>query len=187
MFKARNGSPLERGIGVCLNNPKKDPPLLHHYLSRPLQGGEFCAPDKCRIGFLFLLLFFWGCASHDKNVNISVSLIDSNRSLKITGFDKMVINDIGRDSDSDSEAWQALLPVYKMPADTDLKDYQPVQPGKYKIADSVVVFTPDTAFKKGQAYFLRYFQYGDINDAWQFIRERKRPGSLKYKDLLFRY
>jgi hypothetical protein len=114
-----------------------------------------------------------------------VSLIYSNRSLKIAGFDKMIINDIGRDSTS--EAWQELLPVYKMPADTDLKDYQPVQPGKYKVADSIVIFTPDTTFKKGQVYFLRYFQYGDIKDAWQFIRERKRPGSLKYKDLLFRY
>ena len=132
-----------------------------------------------------LLVFCLGCSPKQANINIKIALTNSSRSLKITGFDKLIIADIGRDTAS--EAWQALLPVYKMPIDTDLKDYQPVQPGKYIIADSAVIFTPDTAFKKGQTYFLRYFQYGDIKDAWQFIRERKRPGSLKYKDLLFRY
>lgn len=132
-----------------------------------------------------MIIIFSGCASHPPEFHVTVKLTGDNKSILIGGFDKAVIADIGRDSTS--EAWQALLPVYKMPADTDMKDYQPVQPGKYKIADSFVVFTPDTAFKKGQAYFLRYFQYGDIKDAWQFIRERKRPGSLKYKDLLFRY
>ena len=112
-------------------------------------------------------------------------MADSNRSLKISGFDKAIITDIGRDTNN--EAWQSLLPVYKMPSDTDMKDYQEVQPGNYKVDDSVVVFTPDTAFVKDQAYFLRYFRHDEGISALQYIRDKKRPGSLSYKDLVFSY
>src|SRR5580658_3511222 len=102
---------------------------------------------------LLLILLWFGCLNHPSAVIIKVSLTDSNRSLQISGFDKEVINDIAQNS-ADS-AWQALLPVYKMPVDTDMKDFQNTQPGKYAVKDSLVIFTPDTAFKKGQVYFVR--------------------------------
>lgn len=137
------------------------------------------------IGILFLLLLCLGCTHHAPVVDIKISLTDSNRSLKISGFDKAVIADIGRDTANG--AWQSLLPVYKMPLDTDMKDYQNVQPGNYKAADSVVIFTPDTSFKKGQPYFLRYYSHTEGANAWQYIRDKKRPGSLSYKDLVFSY
>ena len=126
-----------------------------------------------------------GCSSHPKPVDVKINLTDSNRSLKIAGFDKLIIAEIGRDTNN--EAWESLLPVYKMPSDTDMKDYQNVQPGKYEVKDSLVVFTPDTAFKKGQAYFLRYFRHDEGASAWQYIKQKKRPGSISYKDLVFRY
>lgn len=134
---------------------------------------------------IFLLLICVGCTHYPPKIVVKVSLTDSNRAIKISGFDKAIIADIGRDTSGD--AWESLLPVYKMPADPDLKDYQNVQPGKYKVADSVVVFTPDTLFKKGQSYFLRYYQHTEGVDAWQYIKDKKRPGSLSYKDLVFRY
>jgi hypothetical protein len=137
------------------------------------------------INLLLAIVFCVGCSSHPKPVDVKISLTDSNRSLKITGFDKLIIGEIGRDTNN--EAWQSLLPVYKMPADTDMKDYQNVQPGKYEVRDSLVIFTPDTAFKKGQAYFLRYFRHDEGTSAWQLIREKKRPGSISYKDLVFSY
>ena len=136
-------------------------------------------------GLFLIILFCMGCAHRPNKFNIAISLTDNNRSLKIIGFDKAIIAEIGRDSSND--AWQALLPIYKMPADTGLKDYQDAQPGKYTIADSLVVFTPDTSFKKGQIYFLRYYLYQEGADVWQYIRDKKRPGSLSYKDLLFKY
>ena len=134
---------------------------------------------------IFATLFCLGCSRHDKAINVRISLSDNNRSLKISGFDKAIITDIGRDSSND--AWQSLLPVYKMPSDTDMKDYQQVQPGNYKANDSVLVFTPDTAFNKGQVYFLRFFEHHEGASALQYIRDRKRPGSLSYKDLVFSY
>jgi len=139
-----------------------------------------------KIAILFLaIIIYAGCSNHHKPVDVKISLTNSNRSLKIAGFDKLIIAEIGRDTNN--EAWESLLPIYKMPTDTDMKDYENVQPGEYIVQDSLVVFTPDTAFKKGQAYFLRYFQHDQGASAWQYLREKKRPRSLSYKDLVFSY
>lgn len=134
---------------------------------------------------LLAAMLCFGCTHKSGKINIVTSLVDSNRSLKISGFDRAIIGDIGRDTTIG--IWQSLLSVYKMPADTDLKDYQDAQPGSYKVRDSVVVFTPDTPFKKSQAYFLRYYQYDKVTDAWDYIKYKKRPGALSYTDLIFKY
>ena len=133
---------------------------------------------------LLLSLFILGCTTRS-NTNISISLIDSNHSLQISGFNKMIIDDISRDTSS--EAWRSLLPIYKMSVDTDMKDFQNAQPGKYKVAGNEVIFTPDTPFRKGQEYFLRTFDYSGAKDAWDFVREQKGKGSSVHKDLLFKY
>jgi len=133
---------------------------------------------------ILIVLFCFGCSTRKPELNIKVALADSNRSVKIAGFDKEVINDIAQTADS---AWEVLLPVYKMPVDTDMKDFQNAQPGKYVVEDSLVIFTPDTAFQKGQVYFVRTFDYNQAKDAWAFVREQKQKGAVGHKDLLFKY
>ncbi len=132
-----------------------------------------------------MLLLGFGCTNQPNKINIAINLTDSNHSVSVKGFDKAVIDDIGRDTDK--SVWQGLLPVYKMPPDTDLKDFQSPQPGAYIVKDSIVVFKPDTPFKKGQAYFLRYYPHNEGTDAWQYIRDHKRPGSQGHTDLIFKY
>lgn len=134
---------------------------------------------------LLLLLVLTGCTSHAPELRVTVKLLDSNRSIQIAGFDSAVIDDIGRDTTAG--VWQNLLPVYKMPADTDMKDFQQAQPGKYRVKDSLVVFIPDTPFRKGQAYFLRYFDYQGVKHAWQVIGGKNRLGAAKHRDLVFSY
>jgi hypothetical protein len=134
---------------------------------------------------LLLLLVLVGCTSPAPEMHVIVRLSGDNRSVAIAGFDKAIIDDIGRDTAA--SAWRSLLPIYKMPTDTDMKDFQEVQPGKYVVRDSLVVFTPDTAFKKGQTYFLRYFDYQGIKHAWQIIDEKKRLGAAKHRDVVFSY
>lgn len=135
---------------------------------------------------LFLVVIICvGCSSRPKPVDVKINLTNNSHSLKIAGFDKLIIAEIGRDTNN--EAWESLLAIYEMPADTDMKDYQNVQPGKYVVQDSVVIFTPDTAFKKGQTYFLRYFRHEQGTGAWQLVREKKRLGNVSYKDLVFSY
>src|ERR1700759_3659260 len=85
----------------------------------------------------FLLLFCCACSQKAKTPVVHISLADNNRAIKFTGLDNAIVSEINRDTTRD--VWQTLLPVYKMPADTDLKNYQPVQPGAYTVKDSVVV------------------------------------------------
>lgn len=135
---------------------------------------------------IFFLLICLGCKSKaPETAPIHIMLADSDHSLTIKGFDPSIIADIGRDTAN--SAWPSLLPVYKMPADTDLKDFQNAQPGTYLVKDSIVVFTPDTPFKKGQVYFVRYYQHSQNSDALHYIRDKKRTGALRYKDLIFSY
>ena len=133
---------------------------------------------------LLLIVFCLGCTQKPDKISVSIGLIDSNHSLKISGFDKAIIDDIGRDT---SDVWQSLLPVYKMPADTDMKDFQNAQPGHYIIKDSLVVFTPDTPFAKGKTYFLRYYNYSGSKDALQYVQKKKGTGGSSHKDLFFKY
>jgi len=137
---------------------------------------------KSAIAIIFL---FCSCAGRVSENRIVMKLSDSNRSITISGFDKAIINDIARDTDTN--VWQGLLPVYKMPVDTDDKDFLTAQPGKYVVKDSLVVFTPDTAFKKGQVYFLRFFDYGDTKTAWQLLQAMEKPGTIRHTDLRFSY
>jgi len=129
-----------------------------------------------------LLLFCIGCETKQAVAPINIALVNNNRSLKITGLDNAILQDIARDT---SNHFENLMPVYRMPADTDMKDYQPIQPGKYLVKNSAVVFTPDTAFAKGQVYFMRYYQY-DGGSVWDFVKGKRSATKLRYIDLIFK-
>ncbi|WP_214073788.1 hypothetical protein [Mucilaginibacter sp. dw_454] len=134
--------------------------------------------------YIFLLLFFcWGCRHEPPASAVHISLIDSNRSLKIVGIDPVILNDIDRDS---IKNWQSLFSISRLPADTDLKDYQPTQPGRYLVNNGAVVFTPDTPFVKQRTYFLRYYNYAGNKSIWDYVRGRTKPGQLHYTDLIFK-
>lgn len=134
---------------------------------------------------LLLLLILAGCTSQVPEMQVAVKISPDTHSILISGFDQAIIDDIGRDTVTG--VWQNLLPVYKMPVDTDMKDFQVAQPGKYLVKDNLVEFTPDTPFRKGQTYFLRYFDYQGIKHAWQIINGKKRLGAPKHQDLVFSY
>lgn len=146
-------------------------------------------PKQVQYGLRFMLLIITsifycaGCSNEPKPSVIHIRKINE-RTVKITGLDNAIIQDIARDSSG--SAWQALVPVYKMPADTDLKNYQPVQPGTYHVKDNSVIFTPDTPFAAHQTYFVRYYKYDTANKASDFIMGRNRPGGLHYSDLVFK-
>jgi len=134
--------------------------------------------------YIIFLLLIVGCASKSNKATIKISLKDSN-SLKITGIANDILQEINRDS-ATTAVWQSLIPVYRMHKDTDLKDYQPPQPGKYVVTDSAVVFTPDTPFKKQQLYFLRFYKYDMGNDMLEYMQHRKKLGQVTYTDLIFK-
>lgn len=130
-----------------------------------------------------LLLLCCSCTPQPHAPTIRIISI-KNKSIKFTGLDYAIISEINRDSVQ--EMWTSLLPVYRMPADTDMKDYQPVQPGVYQLRDSAVVFTPDTPFIKGQSYFVRCFQYSQDNATMSYLQGKKKLGKAPFVDLVFK-
>jgi hypothetical protein len=132
---------------------------------------------------IIILLIGVGCKRKDNTPAIQISLIDSNKTLKISGLDYAIVQDINRDTTIN--VWQNLIQVYRMPADTDMKDFQPIQPGKYMVKDSAVVFVPDTPFKPHQTYFMRYYRYDKGSTAWDYIKNHQKPGKKQYQDLIF--
>lgn len=132
---------------------------------------------------LIILLFCLGCSSKPKAPVIQIALVDSGRSLKITGLNYSVMQDVNRDSTNN---WENLLEVYHMPADTDMKDFQPAQPGKFLLKDSALVFNPDTPFAQNQSYFLRYYRYNETGDIWSFIKAERKAGKVNHIDLIFK-
>jgi len=133
---------------------------------------------------LFLLIICcYACKSKTANT-IQISLADSGHTLKFNGLDPSIIGEISRDTAVN--IWQSLIPVYKMPADTDMKDFQTAQPGKYLVSGSTVLFTPDTPFAKQQTYFIRYYRYADGNSLLDYLKKQKKLSVPQYTDLPFK-
>jgi len=137
--------------------------------------------NKYLIAIIFII---GGCTPAKHPAAVSISLINNGQSVQFKGLDYVVMQDIGRDTNKD--IWQSLVPVYRMPADTDMKSYQPVQPGRYLLKDSVVVFTPDTPFVKGQTYFVRNYRLGEGAALIDYIKSRSQPRKVRFIDLIFK-
>jgi hypothetical protein len=133
--------------------------------------------------YLLFLLFCLGCGDKAKVTSIHISLTNNKQSLKIMGIDPVIMQDINRDTVS---AWQSLFAIYRMPADTDLKNYQPVQLGKYQLKNNAVIFTPDTPFTQPQTYFLRYYNYEGNKSVWDYIQGKTHVSQLHYNDVNFK-
>ena len=132
--------------------------------------------------YIFILLSF-ACKQKTQQPAVRISLTNGQKSLQVKGFDAVILGEISRDSSI--EAWQSLIPVYRVPADTDLKSYQPVQPGSYQLKDSSVIFTPDTPFVKGQNYFVRSYNLSG-KTLGDYVKGSTRPGQLHFTDLIFK-
>lgn len=138
-------------------------------------------PDMRKL-LIFCLLI---AACKPRPVNHIHVQTDKNGSLKFSGIEYQAIAE--NSQDTSASVWQAVLPVYKMPVDTDMKDYQPTQPGKYKADGQNIVFTPDTPFIKGQLYFVRCYDAPGSMDALTVVKNRGRIGKMPYIDLIFKY
>ncbi len=133
---------------------------------------------------IIIVLLIAGCTPVKHPAAVQVSLVNNGQSVQFKGVDYAVMQDIARDTNKD--VWQSLVPVYRMPADTDMKNYQPVQPGRYLLKDSVVIFTPDTPFVKGQTYFVRNYRLGEGAALIDYIKSRSQPGKVRFIDLIFK-
>jgi hypothetical protein len=138
---------------------------------------------------LFLCLFILSCFACKHKAVHGITAVCTPDSLIIKGLDGEPIDALGNDSVTTTADWQTLIPIYKMPADTSLKDYQPMQPGQYAIGgenNDEVIFKPDTPFSKGQTYFVRCYDFAQGSSLTDHILRHSKMGQHSYTDLIFK-
>lgn len=134
---------------------------------------------------LIILLLITSC-KNKPTVDAHLSVDKKSGSVNVMGLDAVTLQGIKRDS-IPLKGWQALFPVYAMPADTGLRNYQSPLPGRYAITDNTILFTPDTDFKAGRTYFARYYNYDIPINAPDLILHRRVLGRGVYTELIFKY
>jgi hypothetical protein len=138
--------------------------------------------------FVFFIAICAGCrsASISENDNTRIGLSKDSQTVFVSGLDYSVLQELKKDS-LPLEAFQRLFPVYRMPADTDMKDYQNEQPGIYQITDSLITFKPDTAFKKHQTYFARFYGHSTGNTPAKLAQGKGNLKAPKFTEEIFKF
>jgi hypothetical protein len=128
--------------------------------------------------FLPLLLLLAAC--NNQSAVILKASFANDTILNISGIDNATLSKLGNDAPA---ILQQLVQVYRMPTDTDMKDYQPQQPGAYILKGDKLYFVADTPFVEGARYFLRYYEYesGGICD---LIKFGHKPGDSRYTEIM---
>jgi len=131
------------------------------------------------------LLFFicLGCVKKPNPQQLKVNVLNAN-TISFSNIDYNTLANLRQDS-LNMAGWQAILPVYRMPADTDMKDYLKPQPGKYAFNKDVLVFFADTPFQKHKQYFARYYRLHDDSSVWDLIKGKWKRGTPQYVECIF--
>ena len=135
----------------------------------------------------FFMLFCIACnnqANQDSPINIHLG--KDSQSIVISGLDYATLQELKKDSLS-LENFQSLFPVHRIPADTDMADLQPEQPGTYLVTDSILTFSPDTAFKKHQQYFARFYGNGTNFTSSNLIRSKTNLKGQNFTQRVFKF
>ena len=132
---------------------------------------------------LFAVILLAACSNRRQSA-VVLSVADGQ--VKATGISDVDLQGMKRDT-MPASAWVSLFPVYAMPADTDMKNYQRPVSGKYRLTDNAVTFTPDTPFIKGKTYFARYYFYNKPISTWDLVFRRRKIGRAPYAELIFKY
>ena len=139
---------------------------------------------------LWLVFFVIICSCHSAGVNgydtTHITLSHDSQQVCVSGIDYSVLQQFKKDSLT-TEAFQRILSVYRMPADTDMKDYQNEQPGVYHITDSLITFKPDTPFKKCQTYFARFYGHAMGNTPTDLAQGKGNLKAPKFTEVVFKF
>jgi hypothetical protein len=80
-----------------------------------------------KLSYIIPFLLALACTPAKHPAAMQVSLVNNDKSIQFKGLDYVVMQDIARDTNKD--VWQSLVPVYRMPADTDMKTTNPSSRG----------------------------------------------------------
>ncbi|NCD69480.1 hypothetical protein [Mucilaginibacter agri] len=130
-----------------------------------------------------LCLICCGCVKKDNQQAFGVKVMGAN-AIGFNNVDYNALANLQQDSLTTAQ-WQAILPVYRMPADSDMKDFQQPQPGRYQLKDSTLVFLADTPFRQHSRYFARYYRLHDDSNVWTLLKGKWKHSTPQYTECTF--
>jgi hypothetical protein len=134
---------------------------------------------------IMISLLLAGCTAANQHQQLRVS-VKNDSLIQISGMEANTLAGLAADSLS-VEQWQQLLPVYPMPADTDMKDFAQPCPGRYFIKSAQVAFVADTPFAKGKMYFVRSYQFhDDSGSGWDIFKSKWKSRKPQYQEVIFK-
>lgn len=122
-------------------------------------------------------------ACRQKSTSVQLALSKDSQSVTVTGLSETELNGITRDS-MPMEAWQALLAVTRADT-TDTATFNPIIDGRYSIANHLIIFTPNAAFKKELRYKARFYLLNDDSGPLDMILKHRQLGQPGYIELKF--
>ena len=123
-------------------------------------------------------------AQKDKTTVVEFALAADSGSLMLKNFDYAILHNLKTDSIS-QKGLQDVFPVFRMPADTDMKDLAKTMAGNYTVGDSTITFKPDTPFKKHCLYFARFYSGGLANSQQALVQSTANLTTQKYREFRF--
>jgi hypothetical protein len=134
-----------------------------------------------KITFISVLIFFLniiviGCRSAGNDLEaskISIKLNTDSTSIGLEGLESSVISDL-RTAGLKTGDWQNMFPVYRGNSERQ----ELLVPGTYKITTgNVVVFQPDSVFKRDSSYSALFF-YPKYYSVKNLLGNRSMPGKV---------
>ncbi|WP_146166565.1 hypothetical protein ABZR88_03085 [Mucilaginibacter yixingensis] len=122
-------------------------------------------------------------ACKQKSTPVRLTLSKDRKSITVSGLSEIELNGIARDS-MPMEAWQSLLAVTK--SDTaDTASFEPVLIGRYSIANHLIIFTPDSGFKKDVHYNARFYLLNEDDGPLDMVFKHRKLGQPAYIEMRF--
>lgn len=140
----------------------------------------------CLLCFFILICVSCRAPSVNESNKVTIGLSKDSQAVCIRGLEYSVLQEMKKDSLT-QENWQGIFPIYRMPADTDMKDLQPEQPGSYHVIDSLLTFKPDTPFKKHEQYFARFYGNDTNFSTGSLIRKKSNLKGQSFIEVLFKF
>jgi hypothetical protein len=134
----------------------------------------------------FFMIACVACNSTVKQDNtVSIHLSNDSQTVYISGLEYSILQEFKKDSLT-TETWHGIFPVYIMPADTELKDFQKEISGTYQVTDTTLVFKPDTAFKKHQQYLVHFYGNGENYSTVNLLRSKSKLKGQNFKEVIIK-
>ena len=134
---------------------------------------------------LFILVIFYGCKqSAKKETSLIIKVSADSIGVELHNIPSFIIDNFAADTLTQAH-WKSFFAVYKEPGNPELRDIQAPLKGTYSIKDSLIIFTPDAGFIKGNKYFVQCYAKKLLLEPQDLISNNKKllsaGGFIEYK------